>query len=443
MKVGFGKVDITPRVGVELCGFGPFVTRHSIAVRDRLWAKAMAFEQEGTRAVVVSCDLAGVNPDITKRVRQLVTNATSLPAAAVMVHCTHTHSGPNAAGYIGWGAPDEPYLEILPQRIAKACIEAVEGLEDASLAHAEVPCEGIGQNREYDRDALPVEEVLQPDWRPNKPELTDTTCHVVTAHADGKLLGFFSYFGCHPVVCCSATRYIHGDYCGVAMSMLERENPGSIGLFLQGAQGDVNTCVVHKPEQDSLLALDIVAARYANAVRAGLRAVEPIEVDGIACISRGVEFSRKQLDMERLREMLAENEAILHAPGATDEDRNLRMATVYALALRRLIDKIESGQSVEPATELHGIRIGPLALLGSGFEVFQAIKNEIRSQAKSPVTLVMGLTDDSVGYAPDKTAAERGGYAADTVPLILGSLPFANIHEELVQRFVELEAELH
>ena len=33
MKFGFSKVDITPRVGVELCGFGPFLNRRAVAVR--------------------------------------------------------------------------------------------------------------------------------------------------------------------------------------------------------------------------------------------------------------------------------------------------------------------------------------------------------------------------------------------------------------------------
>jgi uncharacterized protein YraI len=66
-----------------------------------------------------------------------------------------------------------------------------------------------------------------------------------SADADGRTIGFLSCFGCHPVVCCAQTRHIHGDYCGVATNLLEREHPGSVGLFLQGAQGDVNTCVCH------------------------------------------------------------------------------------------------------------------------------------------------------------------------------------------------------
>ncbi len=305
-----------------------------------------------------------------------------------------------------------------------------------------MPCEGIGLNREYDADAPPLEEVLRDDWRPAKPELTDTTCHVITAHAGERLLGFLSYFGCHPVVCCAHSRYIHGDYAGVATNLLQRESPGSVGLFLQGAQGDVNSCVVHKSEQESLLALDTISARYANAVREGIRQAKPIEVDGLACALREVTFSRRPTSIEQLREMLAEHEAILHAPGATDEGREVRMAMVYALALRKLIAAMEAGESLEPPTEVQGLRIGPLSLLGAPFEIFQAVKNDVVAASSSPVTLVMGITNDQLGYAPDRQAAARGGYATDVVPFILGSPPFADIHTELVRELLATAEQL-
>ena len=73
----------------------------------------------------------------------------------------------------------------------------------------------------------------------------------------------------------------------------------------------------------------------------------------------------------------------------------------------------------------------------------QTIKNEVRLKAKSPVPLVMGITNDLLGYAPDRTAARRGGYAADTVPLMLGILPFANIHDELVAGLLEVDSALN
>jgi len=444
-KAGFAKTDVTPRVGVELCGFGPYRNRHSIAVRDRLWARAAAFNCDRTTVVVVSCDLVGVCLNTTRRVRQIVAAATQLSPESVMVHCTHTHSGPaTIPTLIGWGDPDMPYLEMLPDRIAEACIQAVKSLVPCELHHAEVPCENIGVNREHDRDAPPLEEALDDAWRPAKPELTDTRCHVITAQSvdTGDLIGFMSYFGCHPVVCCADTRYIHGDYCGVATNLLEHENPGVTGLFLQGAQGDVNTCVLHKPEQDSLLALDVIAARYARSVRQGLRAAAPIAVDRIAVVSHDIALSRKPWTLDKLQGLLAEQDAVIHAPGIRDDDRQARMATVYRVALLSLVQRKQAGENLTPHSETQGIRLGPIALLAGPFEIFQAIKTDVVARAAAPIPLVLGITNDLQGYVPERAVAERGGYAADMVPLMLGEVPFANAHDELVDALLRLDTDL-
>ena len=447
MKIGFGRNDITPRIGVELCGFGPYRCRHSVAIRDRLWARAMAVEQGTQRVLLVSCDLIGTSLAMTRRVRRIVSESTGVASDAIMVHCTHTHSGPATGSYTGWGEPDLPYLETLPQRIARACSMAVERLEEATLAHAEVPCEGIGRNREYDLPSPLPEEALRDGWRPRRPELTDTTCHVFRVESAGRVAGFLSYFGCHPVVCCEATRQIHGDFCGVATNQIESENPGAVGLFLQGAQGDVNTCVAHQPETEALRSLDIIAARYASSVRAGLRAAQPVAVDTVRSCRREVTFSRKPWGLDKIRTLLAEKEALVHAPDAIDGagkagDPNIRMETVYLVALRHLVAEAEAGRPLSPATELQGLRLGPVALLGSPLEVFQAIRNDVKARAKCPIPLVMGFCNDSIGYAPDRAAASRGGYAADSVPSICRALPFANAHDELAAALLELDASL-
>jgi len=443
MKIGFGKSDITPRVGVQLAGFGPFRNRHSNGIRDNLWARAIAFENNGSKVVIVSCDLTGVVIEITDRVREIVSRDTGIFSGAIMVTCTHTHSAPSTGTYKGWGEADPPYLEVLPARIAQACIDALNGLEEAELSHAEVPCEGIGVNREYDQlfdHGKPIEHFLTDEWRPDKPELTDTTCHVLKATRGGEVIGFVSYFACHPVVCCEETFKIHGDFVGVATNNLEKQYPGSIGLFLQGAQGDVNSCVAHYPEPESMRALDIIADRYASAVQRGIETAEPVSVDEIVNHRDIVTFTRKDWGLDKLRALLAEREAFIHQPGATDslikDGKVLRMEMVYAIALREFIAKAERGEDLALPTEIHGIRIGPICLIGSGFEVYQATKNLVLEQVPRDITLLVGFTNDRCGYAPDDTVAERGGYTVDMTPFICRQLPYANIHQELTKAFV-------
>jgi hypothetical protein len=441
MRIGFAKNDITPRAGVELCGFGPYLNRHSVFVRDRLWARAMALEHGGRTILLIGCDLVGVDLSTTRQVRQLVHAATGLADGDIMLHCTHTHSGPSTIHLVGWGEMDPPYMETLPHRIARAAVQAHGRMAEATLSHATGPCEKIGVNREYEDGNPPLAEVLRDDWRPQKPELTDTICHVVKAETGGKVCGFLSYFGCHPVVCCQETRYIHGDFAGVATNLLEREMGGAVGLFLQGAQGDVNSCVVHKNEQDSLLALDVIAARYASSVRSALAAAKPMNVDAVRSVRMEIAFRRIAPTLGDLRKWLGEKEAILHAPDATDASPEVRMAAAYAMTLRQLIAKTESGQPLSAPTELQGFRIGPLRLLGTPLEIFHAIKEEVVARTGEE-TLVMGITNDMASYAPDRTTAARGGYAAQQVPMLFGQLPYEDIHGELVESLVALAERL-
>jgi len=443
IEAGFAKLDITPDLGVELCGFGPFRHRRSIGVRDQLWARAMALSKDGEKQLLISCDIIGIPLGMTRRIRALLAERVGLNPENIMICCSHTHSGPSTGTYIGWGDPDLHYLESLPLLIARAGLEALSRMEAVEFSHAEVSCEGIGLNREYDRDAPPLEEVLREDWRPAKPELTDTTCHVITAKSKGRLAGFISYFGCHPVVCCAENRYIHGDYCGVATNMLERENPGAVGLFVLGAHGDVNSCVVHKPEKEALLALDVIAARYANAVRQGINSATPFPIDKLACRIQKERFTRKPFSEEQLLAMLSEREALLqtvYLEGQQAADkRNPKLETVYILGMRKVLAEIREKGIAGESTELQGFRLGKIRILGSGFETFQAIKNDlIKKSPKGIITLVASQTNDCCAYAPDRTAAARGGYAADMTPFICGMLPYAKIHDELVSAFIKL-----
>ncbi|OGV41666.1 MAG: hypothetical protein A2X48_13705 [Lentisphaerae bacterium GWF2_49_21] len=441
IRFGFSKTDITPRVGVELSGFGPYWHRQSIAVRDRLSAKAMALTNGKRTVVLLSLDLLLISREITDKTRKLVADKYSEPCD-VIIHCTHTHSGPAVYGIEGWGEIDVPYCELLPNRLAEACLEAIQNMKEATVSHAEVPCVGIGFNREYDKVEQPIETVIRDDWRPAKPELTETTCHVLKFESDGKMIGFISHFGCHPVVCCRQTRYIHGDYCGVATNILESENPGAVGLFLQGALGDVDSCFVHKPEKESLEALDVIAARYVKAVREGLKQAKPVTIDKISSAASRVNFSRKNLDVETLKKLLAEKENLFAQKGASDEDRNVRMSGVYVTNLRKLIARMEKDGFKNDTAELNALHMGPIAILTTPFEVFQAIKNDVRKQSKFKNTWVLSVTNECKGYAPDDTTAKRGGYAAEQVPMMIGEPPYADIHGELVKALIELEKKL-
>ena len=447
MKAGFSKFDITPRVGVSMGGFGPFLNRNSKGIRDRLEARAAAFKAGIGGVVFISCDLTTIGGDTCDRARELVREAVpELELDNIIVSATHTHSAPAVvANNLGWGVPDLPYLQILPYKIAQAGIDAWRNLEEVTVSTARVPCRHIGLNRVYDRDAPPLEEVLREDWEPAKPELTDTECQLIRCDdAAGKLKGFLVNFGCHAVVCCQKCFNLHGDYPGVAIHSVMAEHPGAVGLFLQGAEGDVNSGCVHKPEADAMPALDVFAARFARAIRNGLEAAQKIAVDDIRTAAVTVEFStRHNWDEASLLKRKAEIDAVLNRADASDDDPKVRMNTVYRFGLEKLLKLIRSGEKTTVTARVFAVRMGPLEFLGAPFEIMQAIKNDIVAGAKAEIPLVMSLCNGALGYAPDQQSIDQAdSYAATMIPLLQGRFPYSDIHRELRDALLKLDAEL-
>ncbi len=439
MQAGFGVSNITPRVGVELYGFGPFLCRQSKIVRDDLEARSVALECGGQHAVIITCDLCKLPEETVAHIRQLIQEKFPfLSADRVMVQCSHTHSGPaTTPENRGWGAPDPVYLASLPWKIAQSAFLALENLSPVTVSSALVPCEHIGLNRVHDVDAPPLQDVLREDWRPARPELTDTACRVIRFdRGDGSLAGFMAYFGCHPVVCSESSHYTHGDYPAIAIHNLMRQFPGSVGLFLQGAAGDVNSCVVHKPEAESIRALDVIAGRFERSIRQGLREARPVKTDALAVFSTFVEFSTKAtFTKEHVLQVIREKQSILQCPDADETAWQTRMAKVYLMGAATMLELLEKNQKTV-RNEIHLIRLGELLFLGTPFEVMQAIKNDIVAAIPEGIPMVMGLTNGSGGYAPDQStidgAAKMGTYESMITPFMAGRLPYSDIHRELL-----------
>ena len=453
MRAGFGKFEITPRVGVELYGFGPFLNRKSIGIRDILEARAGAFEAGGHTVLIITCDLCTLQPKTVNEIRDIIREKhPELQPADIMVSTSHTHSSP-ATLFVntGWGVTDPPWFLALPYKIAEAGCRALEQMQEVKVSQAVVPCRHIGLNRVRDVDHPPIEDVLKEDWEPAKPELTDTECRVIRYDAadTGKLIGFMAYFGCHPVVCSESSRYISGDYAGIAMHNLMRENPGSVGMFLQGAEGDVNAGCVHKKEQESLLALDVFAARFANAVRNGLREAKPIEIKSILSASKIFPFKTKQIyTAESLAELRKTYEQNLLTSESNDGNYQARMSAVYLRGIdviEKTLTMTEDEHSVK--AEVQVIRMGDLEFLGAPFEIMQAIKNDIHANASVKYPMLMSLVNGTFGYAPDNDSlqglingpGDSARYEVTRVPLIAGRLPYCDTHNELVRSMKEME----
>jgi hypothetical protein len=453
MKAGFGRSDITPRLGVQLAGYGPYRNRAAREILAPLHARA-AVILDGSRwpAVLLGLELCGLPRDLDLRIRRAAAIAAGTRPDRIFLSVTHTHSCPALGGMFGWGEADGMYVETLPARAAAAVAAATAALAPVEWSHGQGPCEGIAVNRETDAGfAMNADfsERIDTAWRPARPEDTDPTVRVLVARSAGRIVGLLHHFGCHPVVYGEKTASVHGDYAGLASLALERRHRGSVALFLPGALGDINPKLNHRPPAESRRAVRAIARQYAAAVGAALRAARPVAATSVRTVRREVAFARQAWSRRRVEARIRELEAVFASPGITDQPhvgtrpplQTNGMELARLAGLRAVRAAFRGRVAPNPPVCLHGLRLGPIALLGCGLEVYHGLQAQILAASPHPHTWIVSLVG-GMGYAPDRAAHDRAGYAGDFVPLMCGELPYRSIYDDLPRALTQLAREL-
>jgi hypothetical protein len=452
MKVGFGRSDITPRLGVQLAGYGPYRNRAATEIMAPLHARAVWIQQGREKALIVSLELCGLGRELDQLIREQVAGSVGLSPDQVFLSVTHTHSAPSVGGMYGWGEADPLYVETLPARVVPAVREAKRRAIAAEWRHVEAPCEGIAVNRETDGGfALNAnfDERIKAGWRPDHPEQTDPTVRILAAYAGDRLIGLLHHFGCHPVVYGEKTNAIHGDFVGVASGWLEQEFHGAVAVFLPGALGDINPKLNHRPPGESRRALRVIGRQYARTIERGLSRTEPLPVRSLGCLRTTVRVKRKDWSRDKIAAEIRQLEKQLAQPEVTDrphepgdsplDSRGMKCARLEGL--REVLRTCRGNRAPNPPIALHGIRLGPLVLLGFGLELYHSLQADVLAQSPHHHTWLVSLVG-GMGYAPDAAARKRAGYAADFIPMIVGELPFAAVEKELPRALVKLAKQL-
>ena len=96
LHVGTAELDITPAIGMRLCG--TFHERLSTGVHDPLYARAIVFSQAATTFAVVGCDLAMMSPAVASQARTAIAASCGVEPNHVLIHASETHNGPDYFG---------------------------------------------------------------------------------------------------------------------------------------------------------------------------------------------------------------------------------------------------------------------------------------------------------------------------------------------------------
>lgn len=241
LKLGVARADITPREPVSLAGFEH---RRGVSegVAHPLYARVLYFEQ-GTgntrrRALLVCADLIWWGAELVESLRERLKEGWGIERDSVILHATHTHSGPQTSGRFSprLGRPDQGYLKTLQSRVLAAIERASGNLETVTVERGRAACR-LGINRRK-RVAGRIE--MAPNGAgPADPEVTvirfrtppDATKAILVHHA------------CHPTT--TDDNRVSSEFPGTAMELVEGElDGGAVSAYLQGCCGDVRPALV-------------------------------------------------------------------------------------------------------------------------------------------------------------------------------------------------------
>lgn len=414
---GLAAQDITPPGDVHLQGYtrGP-----ATGIRDRLQAKALVLDDGRTRVAIVTADLLGLDDDLVQRVRARVEQRTGIPSNAVLIACSHTHSGP-AIQTLGYLPVHPEYQQLVEERLVEAVTQAAAAPPlpvHLGAGNGEVR---FNVNRRVRRPGdIPM--------LPNPHGPADRRVRVLRldpadAPAPPGTLGgvplpqvepaalLFSY-SCHPTVLDSHNFRISGDYPGVAQRFIEHAYGSEavprrpLAMFLPGCFGNVRPHLLNAAGRfrggtdyelrvlGRVLGAEVV--KVAEQV-----ATEPI--GALAAAGRRVWLPYDRLpSLDDLRGMLS-----------TGPQQDF-----FARRLLAMLDRDSRLPEGEEAT-IQVIRLGRHWLVATPGETFQEIGLSIEAglaeygladPSRGDQVWVLGYSNGNVGYLCTALSHSEGGY---------------------------------
>jgi neutral ceramidase len=410
LQAGSAVEDITPGDSQFLYGY-PFVPRYSTGVHDPLLSSALYLSDGQSPAMFIANDIIWVGKASTQRVRERIADVTGVPADAIMVTGTHTHSGPMTLDYISNEADevvpktDQAYVRFMEARIVSAGIRAFEAAQPAEAGLVSVQVAGIGTNR---RD-------------PDGPADREVPILMVCSLETGCPLACMLVCSMHPTALHEDSRLISGDFPGLARLYLQREILGNDCPVLYHTGPAGNQSPRHVTRANTFEEAGRLGALLGKAVAQAIPAVRYLSSLGICTRRVCTDLPRRSMpslaEAERQRGVAKRRLEELRSGQAPRQ--TIRTAEVdwfgseETLTLARAAEegRLEGAYASVLPAEIQLISVGPWAFVGWQGEIF--VEYALAVKSRRPHAYIISLANGELqGYTVTPEAVAEGAYEA-------------------------------
>lgn len=388
-----------------------------------LYAKVLVLEDlEKNQVVLVTADILGFPKKMSDRIRTQLQQKFGLEKSQIILNGSHTHSGPVLAEALYDIYPlDEPqrmlineYSQWLEKKVVELVSAAMEEKVPAKLASANgVTRFQVNRRNNKEAEITKVKDLAGPN---------DYAVPVIKVeNLNGDLMSVVFGYACHPTV---LDHYgWSGDYPGFAQIELEKNFPGTVAMFFQGASGDQN------PIPRRTLPL---AVQYGKSLAA---AVERILAEEMNPLPAQLKTAYREIEL-----------ALAPAPSSQELIKMANEQTGYMQrwANRMLRESTEGKSFMEKYPyPLQIWQLGGQKLFNMGGEVTIAYTIALKEKYGEDI-FVMAYSNDVMGYIPSELILEEGGYEGYSSQMVYG-LPSAwekGIESNILSSFDELAGSL-
>jgi len=383
LEVGASRCDITPDVQtyrVPLAGYGARAGKPATGVHDPLFAKVLFFRNATTNMALITCDLRSITPDLKKQVINKI-EGLGLNEDNVLICASHTHDGPSLYPEKFWriqfGDYDPKIVEIMSDRVAKAVKNAATGAVPAKVGFEKGIARGFSKNRRWGYDSQAREDAGE------TPAVEPVVTVMRVDNLHGETFALLVHFATHPTLLGAGNLMVSAEWPGVLQRELERDFPGSVVLYANGAEGD-----------------------QSPAGAQGSTDFEKMEDFGIRLAGIAAEVVRN-----------VQTEASLSIAFARVTPE-LPAFAFTAYAQTRYGQYLQSAlEDLPKQAEIQLLRIGETVFCGLPGEPILEVGRAVRKKVMNcgfKRGIVVGLANDYIGYIVNEKEYSHGGYEVDS-----------------------------
>lgn len=414
LYTGFHCTKVLPPMGIDVPGY--FSPRYSDGFLTDLHLRATAFECNGQRAVLFSCEAVGIRADAFNVIKKKIAKRCNMDENAVYINCIHSHTSYRITLPDMERRNDDDIFKMRLQQQFVDCAQfAFEDLKPTTVKIANGEAKGVGFIRRYrmkDGTCKTNPGIGNPDIASFEGE-QDNSVQLVRFIREGGKEILMVAFSTHADVIggskyCSdwpgyLVQNINGAFCGdvEAMTILKTE-------------GDTNHVNAFLPKGSPRKGVELakrMARILAGEVLKIYDSATDVPVNKIAAFTEDLKIGKNAYDPADVPTAQAIRKIYLEKGNQAPELKEFKMGVPEAL---RIIANLSRPEFFE--IRMHALQIGNIAFVGIPGEPFTSIGRAISSASKMDMTIVTACTNGHEGYYPDYSAFAEDGYESKWTP---------------------------